>query len=538
MQNSRKKRYYSFNQEVVNKALAYLANTRSHEHFPGYLALIRGKRSSMNSCNSDTIVQFYKDFLFIIDAPENRPYLNPFRSRGIGNPITLYQPNVAGSYAPSSIRKNGPLSKIINIDVITKTGAYELVEEHWKIALSEMLSGNKLPLISTLIFLLRDYAFLLERPSINDLVPLFRTEFSISKVSENGDEIFNTIFEDDSSSYSDEDLFDVELNESADLVKFRKLKLSDLGSDDLVHSNAIKKEILANTDIVTEDASLLEKDDPVLRQVRRAIELGYAGVIISGPPGTGKSWYAQQIGVALSGSWRAVRTIQFHPSYQYEDFIFGYVAQKDGTFRLTEKEFVLSCRAAASEHDRIHVLIIDEISRTDIIRVFGEALTYLERDKRDQPFMTASGEELSVPSNLIVIGTMNPWDKGVDEIDIALERRFAQVDLYPSVEVLNKLLRQKSNSSFIDKIIEFYEKLNQNQFEEVRLGHAYFLECVDKDSAMNIWSFRIKPTLKKICRLNSSLFSEIEKNWYDIVLTESSETIENPLSDTESPRVG
>ena len=531
-------KYYLVNVDAVKKALTTLANVRSHEHFPGYLALLRDRYKSNSATNSETIVKFYKDFLYVSDAPDNRPFLRPFRSRGVGNPITLNQSNVAGSYAPSSIRNNGPLSKIIKIKNTAGTTNYELLSEHWKIVLTEMLSGHKLPIISTAIFILRDYAFQIPKQNIEDLISIFRIEFSISKATKDGDDIYEALFYDDSSEYSNQDLVELksEIGSSDNLIKIRALKLVDLGMGDLLHLKSTENTI-SHQEVEIEDNSLLEKDDIVLSQVKRAIELGYAGVIISGSPGTGKSWYAQQIGVSLSGSWRAVRTVQFHPSYQYEDFVFGYVAQKDGTFLLTAKEFVIACREAAADHERMHILIIDEISRTDIIRVFGEALTYLERDKRDQPFMTASGEELTVPSNLILIGTMNPWDKGVDEIDIALERRFAQIDLNPSVEILKKLLLQKTTDSFVNRIIDFFAKLNRYELEEVRLGHAYFLKCLDKESALDIWRFRIRPTLKRACRLNRELFERIELDWQNIVVAPPQEVVEKAESDEVLPAV-
>lgn len=536
MMNNRSEKYYLLSIEAVKRSLTTLAGVHSHEHFPGYLALLRARSNANAISNSETIVTFYKDFLSVVDAPERSPFLRPFRSRGVGNPITLYQKNVAGSYAPSSIRNTGPLSKVMNINNKDGVTSYELINEHWKTVLAEMLSGNKLPIVSTTMFLFRDYAFPMLQPNINDLISIFRTEFSISKEAENGDDIYETLFDDDSSEYTDQDLLEAEteIRSSNNIIKIRDLNLTDLGLGDLLNLNTTETSAISHKEIVIEDVSLLDEDDIVLKQVKRAIELRYAGVFISGPPGTGKSWYAQQIAVALSGSWKAVRTVQFHPSYQYEDFVFGYVAQKDGSFHLTEKEFVIACRTAAADPDkRMHVLIIDEISRTDIIRIFGEALTYLERDKRDQPFKTASGEELSVPSNLFLIGTMNPWDKGVDEIDIALERRFAQIDLNPDVEVLRKLLFKKTTEPFINRIVEFFEKLSLCAFEEARLGHAYFLECVDMESAVDIWAFRIRPTLKRICRLNSSVFAQIESDWHNVVVSSHQVAIESTVPNEE-----
>ena len=263
---------------------------------------------------------------------------------------------------------------------------------------------------------------------------------------------------------------------------------------------------------------MLDAADPVLQAVHRARDLGYAGVILNGPPGTGKTWYAQQLAVALSGTWGAVRSVQFHPSYQYEDFIFGYAPTAQGGFELREKEFVRSCKDAAREPDVLHVLVIDEISRCDVGRVFGEAFTYVEMDKRGQPFQTACGEELSVPANLLIIGTMNPWDKGIDELDIALERRFAQIDLHPDAKTLRMLLVERGASSdFAGRLVDFFERLQKLPLETVHIGHAYFLQCVDLATAKEVWAFRLRPTFRRACQLDPAILETIEENWREIV---------------------
>jgi 5-methylcytosine-specific restriction protein B len=301
-----------------------------------------------------------------------------------------------------------------------------------------------------------------------------------------------------------------------------------LSLDDLGLSNLAEAEKATPEGPQPFDESELDEDDEVLIAVRRAHEMGYAGVILSGPPGTGKSWYAQQVGVALSGSWDAIRSVQFHPSYQYEDFIFGYAPRKEGGFELRPKEFALICRDAATNPGTLHVLIIDEISRSDVVRVFGEALTYIERDKREQPFQLASGEELSVPKNLIIIGTMNPWDKGVDELDMALERRFAQVDLEPNAKTLRKLLTERGVSlAFVERVVGFFEKLQEQQLEAVRLGHAYFLRCTDEDAAQAAWRLRLRPTLRRACRLEPTLFKTIEGFWSEVMKSDEKIPEEN-----------
>jgi len=293
----------------------------------------------------------------------------------------------------------------------------------------------------------------------------------------------------------------------------RRLDLNDLDLAHLAGDDEIGGEV---SPIV--DATDLPIDNRNLRLVNRALELGFAGVILSGPPGTGKSWYAQQIAVALTGKWEAVRSVQFHPSYQYEDFVFGYRSNANGMFEPTAKEFALICREAAADPAQRYVMVIDEISRSDVIRVFGEALTYLEMDKRDRAFSTSMGEELVIPKNLVVIGTMNPWDKGVDELDAALERRFAQIDILPDAKQLEMLLVEAgAEQPFLGRLIAFFELLQSESLERVRLGHAYFLKCVDAASAQDIWTLRLLPTLRRACSLDLATFRRLEEAWKGVV---------------------
>lgn len=293
----------------------------------------------------------------------------------------------------------------------------------------------------------------------------------------------------------------------------RCLTLTDVGLEDL-----IKKDSSGSLSAEPLDRPIIGEDDPVLVDVKKARALGYAGVLIAGPPGTGKSWYAQQCALALSGSWSAVRSVQFHPSYQYEDFVFGYVPLLNGGFELRAKEFASICAQAQIESERLHVLVIDEISRTDVVRVFGEALTYIEPSKRDIPFQVASGEEMSVPKNLFLIGTMNPWDRGVDELDMALERRFAQVDLWPSASVLEALLvRGNAPAPLLTAIISFFDELQRKEVDEVHLGHAYFLQCLDNESTKASWRLRILPSLRRACRFDREMLEEILGDWDRLV---------------------
>ena len=198
---------YAFSVEAVVRAIRSLSNTRSHEHFPGYLALLR-ERTSPDPLRSTDIVEFYDARLRIEDAPEQAPYLRPFRSRGVGKPLTLYQRNVAGSYAPSSIREGRALSRVIRVEEASSGQVeYSLPSEHWSIVLSEMLSGHRQPLLATAAFLLRDCAFPLEDgPSLDGAIEVFRRELNIRPSDPDGDVVFETLFEDDRDTFSNDDL--------------------------------------------------------------------------------------------------------------------------------------------------------------------------------------------------------------------------------------------------------------------------------------------------------------------------------------------
>jgi len=198
-------------------------------------------------------------------------------------------------------------------------------------------------------------------------------------------------------------------------------------------------------------------DDPaeLERQLRAKHQL-----IFHGPPGTSKTFTAQQFArwwlhkTTVGPTKDQLRTVTFHPSFSYEDFIEGLTAKQgedgaveykveSGVFR----EFATRAEdaykdAGSLEEAPNYVLVIDEINRGNLAQIFGETITLLEDDKRldgnNETSMTLphSGEEFYVPPNLYVIGTMNTADRSIALVDAALRRRFRFVHFGPDLEIV------------------------------------------------------------------------------------------------------
>ena len=191
---------------------------------------------------------------------------------------------------------------------------------------------------------------------------------------------------------------------------------------------------------------------------------GAKNVILTGAPGTGKTYLAREIAMKIAKSEARVTNVQFHPSYGYADFVEGLRPVKKGDvlgFERRDGAFMKLCRRAVRDKEHNYVVVIDEINRGDIAKIFGELFSLIEKDYRtfdgkvdgkkvavetqygnlwmdgfeDDIEESAKGlfkDGFFVPQNVYIIGTMNDVDRSVESMDFAIRRRFVWLEVEPN----------------------------------------------------------------------------------------------------------
>ncbi len=220
----------------------------------------------------------------------------------------------------------------------------------------------------------------------------------------------------------------------------------------------------------------------------------------------------------------------FHQSYGYEEFIEGLKSDGKGNFvtedgilktisynaayealkdeykeeeedyldkKLKVNEFIN--KEKAFKEAKKFVLIIDEINRGNISKVFGELITLLEEDKRigtsnqivvNLPY---TKEKFSIPNNLYIIGTMNTSDKSIAQIDIALRRRFIFEEMMPNYDILDE-----TDGIELDRLLNtINERVEFLLDRDHLIGHAYFVNCKSASDVINVIVNKVVPLLQE-----------------------------------------
>lgn len=270
-------------------------------------------------------------------------------------------------------------------------------------------------------------------------------------------------------------------------------------------------------------------------------------IILQGAPGTGKTYVVDELIAGFKGekhtthqefvnariadkfhpefdkeknTWNYsghVAFCTFHQSMDYEDFVEGIkpkVSDKGGIFYDYEKGIFWHLANAAKSDEKPYFLVIDEINRGNVSKIFGELITLLESDKRTkggQPIpvlLPYSKEEFEVPENLYIIGTMNTTDRSVGNLDYAVRRRFAFITMKANRNIVESYYSEKDAKlkrtalglfDQINKKDGFIEKHKIDEdldLEDLKVGHSYFM-AEDMDSLQRKMKYEVIPLIKE-----------------------------------------
>jgi hypothetical protein len=238
-------------------------------------------------------------------------------------------------------------------------------------------------------------------------------------------------------------------------------------------------------------------------------------VIFQGPPGTGKTFVARRLGRYFEEQGGGTETVQFHPSYSYEDFVEGYrptVIGGQPGFELVTGPLKRMAMRAEADPDHRYLLIIDELNRGNVAKVFGELYFLLEyRSERIRlQYADPDGEDsessrFALPKNLWIIATMNTADRSIALMDGALRRRFYFVDYYPDrppVEGLLDRWLERHGLKELGWISGVLDAANAKLDDaEAAVGPSHFLlrdpADLDEERIERIWRHAVLPYLQE-----------------------------------------
>ena len=229
----------------------------------------------------------------------------------------------------------------------------------------------------------------------------------------------------------------------------------------------------------------------------------------------------------IDSEWKIIlRTefITFHQSFSYEEFVEGIkvnpTEDKTGvTYDVGDGIFKDFCNMANKDSTNKYVIIIDEINRGNIEKIFGELITIIEKDKRGTDVtLTYSKKSFNVPKNVLIIGTMNTADQSLTHLDAALKRRFVMMTLDPNPNVLEN--KKVGTIDLTELLITINKKLIKYGFRDGRIGHSYFMDDgkpINKISDLQmVFAYDIIPLLRDYFYDDESkLIGIFGKDWFD-----------------------
>ena len=232
-------------------------------------------------------------------------------------------------------------------------------------------------------------------------------------------------------------------------------------------------------------------------------------LVFYGPPGTGKTYLAVELARYLVGpeDRSRVQLVQFHPSYAYEDFFEGFrpteTDRGEATFELAPGPLRRIAKDAKANPDKPYILVIDELNRANLAKVFGELYFLLEYRKESIQLQYNPTEAFQLPPNLYFFGTMNTADRSIALLDAAMRRRFSFVELHPDEPPVRDVLARWLQATGADqeraRLLATLNAAIEEQDRDLRIGPSYLMreEAATEDGLARIWKYDLMPLLEE-----------------------------------------
>lgn len=491
-------RYIS--QDSVEESAKYFSNHEFEEgaHLTYFLIFkYMGAGKSPIQQNEDTKKQsreatFYLMSLYGSDekAPKRNQIKYPFK---LGQKLTVSLDRFANSDMFNNVRNNPSRYQGI-LEYNADREEYSIVFKYLDNLVDHCgLDEQKIDLRRFAAWTMRDEEFEVER-GMSD------RKFTRGVVSA-AKEMFNISEEEERKLFHRNGSLISHSSEKSDMGKIREI----LGFESN-EEKAVSLETPKLTEDIKEKSFSLEGENPSSKEVQDALdEKGQA--VMYGPPGTSKTYTARKV----AKNYDNVKFLQLHQSYGYEEFI-GGTKVENGKFEKKKGSFTNFVQEASENADEDYLLVLDEINRGNVSKIFGELITLLDRDGYEVDTSFKSDLSLSMPDNLHIIGTMNTADRSIAFVDYALRRRFRFMKFNPDIELLTKVTDDTDESLEGIDLTRMFKTINTNIADaldiQLQLGHTYFMpnHLYNEEDEVYVWTAE---DLRKI--FNQTILPVIEE---------------------------